>query len=128
MNKNIRVSISEILIKLEIDDKDNRFLNIMKSPSFEVAQRRLEDFKVEVLKKRRLLAKKYHPDISPENIEKMKEINALVDFVRSIRIERQRPVPMNIFVHVDLRGTGNYDYANITRTDYSSTYTSTNSF
>lgn len=85
--RNVGFDIAKILEKLEINDESGRFANIASSPSIFIAQKRLEDLKKEVLKQRRLLAKKYHPDLNPINEGRMKEINSIVDFVRSLRIE-----------------------------------------
>jgi len=64
----------------------------------------LDRFKEVVLKQRRALAKKYHPDLGNGGEEKMKQINNVVDFVKSMRI--QKPSPPPVFVYSFSFGTG----------------------
>lgn len=54
----------------------------------------LNDFKDTVKKQRKILAKKYHPDIcSDENsLDKMKIINESADFLEKLNVQQQMPM------------------------------------
>lgn len=54
------------------------------------------DFKSIVKKQRKLLAKKFHPDICNDE-EKMKMINSACDFLLSINFAYEPPVQQQIF-------------------------------
>ena len=56
------------------------------------AQPLLTKFKLLVKKQRRYLAKKYHPDMTTGNEDKMKQINNVVDWVLKSRINIVKPV------------------------------------
>ena len=53
----------------------------------------IEQFKKDVLKQRRLLSKKYHPDLG-NGEEKMKQINNVVDFVKCLQVVKPAPQPV----------------------------------
>ena len=80
----------------------------------------IEQFKKDVLKQRRLLAKKYHPDISNSE-EKMKQINNIVDFVKCLRVVKPAPQPVFVYSFSFNMGTGATtanSYTNIYTTSY----------
>lgn len=58
---------------------------------------RLPEFKKLIKKQRRILAKKYHPDLNPQNEDKMKTVNEHCDMLLSLQYQpRQQP---NIIIH-----------------------------
>jgi len=87
-----QVNLNEVLTELEIVEE--RFHNIMRSPSPQLALERLEDLKRTVRKQKRILAKKYHPDIPGGSTKKMQRINSCVDIILNLRIQIQRPRPV----------------------------------
>ncbi len=83
-----------IMSTLELDPKAWPFHSPLLSAAH--AEELLDKFKEHVKKQRRILAKKYHPDVSKdpeEGLERLKEINAMVEFVMRLRVNIQpRPV------------------------------------
>ena len=67
----------------------------------EHAQKVLQDFKDLVKKQHRVLAKKYHPDKTGGDDEKIKEINATIDLIMKLEIQRipQRRQKMQFHFH-----------------------------
>jgi len=57
----------------------------------------LDRFKEAVFKQRRLLVKKYHPDLGNGGEDKMKQINDVVDFVKSMRVYKPSPPPVFVY-------------------------------
>lgn len=47
----------------------------------------LEEFKKLVKSQKRILSKKYHPDKPGGDIDKMKAVNNIVDFIQTLKIE-----------------------------------------
>lgn len=76
--------------------------------TFDEAQLLLEEFKKEIHKQRRRLAKKYHPDVSQGNIDKMQVINQIVELVDKMRI--RRPQQMRV-IKIYREPTGGYGWA-----------------
>ena len=67
--------------------------------SLQQAVSRLDTFKGKIRKQKRLLSKKYHPDVGECNLAKMKEINSIVDALLKLRIEPPRPQNVIIKFH-----------------------------
>ena len=61
------------------------------------AQPLLTKFKLLVKKQRRYLAKKYHPDMTAGNEDRMKQINNVVDNLLKSRINIQQPVRPTVY-------------------------------
>ena len=86
----MKIHLRDALVIMGIYDE--RFHNLLRSPSFEIALERLEDMKREVRRQRRILAKKFHPDIAgEEGLERMKEINNIAEMLLKLQIQRQPP-------------------------------------
>lgn len=84
-------NIQNILAILELPA--NSFIFDSNLP-FEEATNKLENFKKLVLKQRKKLALKYHPDINNGEEERMKTVNKIVDIVNQLHIKRR---PQNYF-------------------------------
>jgi hypothetical protein len=57
-------------------------------------------FKKLVRKQKRVLSRKYHPDKPGGNLEKMKAVNNVVDYIQTLVIEPPRPQPVFFrFIH-----------------------------
>ena len=120
------LNYNEALFALEIQEE--RFHNLLRSPTFELALRRLEELKSKVRIMRKTLAKKYHPDVckDPNGLGKMQKINFYADALLSLNIQRQHRVRPQV-IHVQVHRTYNpYSdiYSDSATSD--STYTSTN--
>ena len=122
----MNIKFNDALNKMGIHEK--RFHLLLQSPSFELALERLEDLKKEVRRKRRLLAKQFHPDIvGEEGLEKMKEINLVAEALLRIQVRitpPQRVVETYVYTHfanawstdnVNTFSTSNASYASIFR-------------
>ena len=90
MQKNI--NINDLFKMLEIDlDFQRQFEGIA---TYEKAVIKLDKIKELVKKQRRVLSKKYHPDVCADGEEKMKEINNLIDTVMKMKVNIQSPQPV----------------------------------
>ena len=87
MNK--QINILGLIALLEMPESCLNFLKV----DYQTAISGLDEFKGVVKKQRRLLAIQYHPDKEYGSNERMKEINAAVDLLLMLRIERPRPQP-----------------------------------
>jgi hypothetical protein len=123
---NRQLNYNEALFALEIQEE--RFHNLLKSPTFELALRRLEELKSKVRMMRKILAKKYHPDVCKDSngLEKMQKVNFYADALLSLDIKQQHRMRPQV-VHVHVHRAYN-PYSNIYSDDATSnsTYTSTN--
>lgn len=94
-----KIQINEVLTILELPMNSWTLNNLQ--ISIEEAKILLKEFKVLVKKQHRILIKKYHPDI-PANgqIEenKMKQINAVMDVIKQLKILQQPPRPQKVTV------------------------------
>ena len=88
LNKN-QYSINECLDILEMDY--STFDIIPNQTPYNEAVQKLEVFKQKVKKQRKILAKKYHPDVKNGSNEKMQLINRIVDSVMVLQIQIPRP-------------------------------------
>jgi len=90
--------LPELLKILEIPETSCKLLyNQGKGLSFETASLYLQELQKQVLKQRKILAKKYHPDIRNklEGENKLKEINAAVDQIQKLRIDKTISKPFS---------------------------------
>lgn len=79
----------------------------------EQAEKALQDFKDLVKKQHRVLAKKYHPDKTGGDDEKIKEINAIIDLIMKLKITKvQRREPKMTFHFYGGQGTGRANWSN----------------
>lgn len=70
-------------------------LQYLELPSIQIrSEKELEQFKVFAKQRRRELAKKYHPDKDPKNLDRMQTINAIVDFIQLLKYRPIRPQPV----------------------------------
>ena len=95
-----KVHIHKILKILELPPDSWKLMN---AKSFEEAKMILVNFKALVKKQHRILVKKYHPDL-PANGEKeedkIKQINAMIDVVKGIKLHQAPPQPQMIKIRV----------------------------
>ena len=108
------MTIQDALKILEIPLQD--FPSTKNPKSFEEAKLFLNEFKIKIKNQRRKLAKKYHPDLNPENAEKMKEINNICDELLKTKLVPVQPrmATRVVIIRNDWQGT--------TSTTYSSYY------
>lgn len=87
--------------------------------SFEQQCQQFEEFKIFVKQRRRELAKKYHPDKNPEHTDRMKTINAVVDFVQLLKLTPPKPKPvMKVYHYVYRVNTGSIFDSSTSGTDF----------
>ena len=84
-------SPQQILSVLEMDHP--LIKQLRECGTYEQCVKYIEQFKKDVLKQRRLLSKKYHPDLG-NGEDKMKQINNVVDFVKCLRVVKPAPQPV----------------------------------
>jgi len=113
MNK---YSPQQVLHILEMDHPIIGQLN--RCRNYEQGVDYIERFKKDVLQQRRLLAKKYHPDLGNGD-EKMKQINDIVDFVKRLRVFKPTPQPVYQYFSFSMSAGG---------TSSTNSYTSANSY
>ena len=95
MSGNINMQAVLKLLELPMDSA-NPLINILNSnPS--VAQPFLTKFKLLIRKQRRILAKKYHPDIYKDGDNRMKRINNIIDMLLKSRIMLPQPVVIRTY-------------------------------
>ncbi len=95
MNK--QIDIFALIKLLEIPTSKIDFLKtLFNKGTYQGAVYGLQELKKSAKKQRRILSKKYHPDLASGNAELMKEINAAVDILLQLKIEPPRPQPMVI--------------------------------
>jgi hypothetical protein len=105
---------------LDILELAHSTFDVMSAPNSNLAAKKLNDFKDLVKKQRKLLTKKYHPDLPDGNQEKMKLINNVVDELLKIQIQIQRPVQV-VYTHV-FYSNGNGNYSDSTSSTTSTTF------
>lgn len=91
-----KVPIEDVCKILEIPVS---FWIVEKSMSSEQAKVALGEFKDIVKNQRKVLAKKYHPDMPRGDELKMKVINDMVDIVMKLEITVLKPKPQKIKFH-----------------------------
>jgi len=99
--------MKEVLSNLEMSP--DSFDSVSKCRDFRLASKNLDLFKSDVRKKRRQLAKKYHPDISGDvNSSRMQLINHMVEIVEKLAIRPpiRRPLPGITMVFQHRSGNG----------------------
>jgi len=111
---NSPVDLNSLLDIVEMSGSLN-FLNGL-CKTVEELKSRMEDFKADVNKKRRDLAKKYHPDVKGGSVEKMQEINSAVDMLLKLEVQIRPVQPVMHFYYNNVYNTtstctgGNYYY------------------
>ncbi len=106
MNPPQKVRIDDVCRILEIPVSS---YGLDEHMSKEKAEKALQDFKDLVKKQHRVLAKKYHPDKTGGDDEKIKEINATIDLVMKLEITRvQQPRPQNVHFHFSSNPFGGF--------------------
>ena len=91
MNKSIRIEQALSLLELP----QNSLAQILQKANEgdpELAQQLLIRLKLKVRKQRRVLARKYHPDINPNSDSKMKIINRICDDILKARLMFPQPI------------------------------------
>lgn len=89
-----QISIHELLLKLEM----NTNLNILEgATNFQEASKKFNEFKELVRKQRKVLAKKYHPDVCLDDGDRLKELNCLIDQVLKMDLQPPRPRPTVVY-------------------------------
>lgn len=120
-----QISICEALRILELPSNS---YNLNSNLPFNLLTKQLEDFKKLVLKQRKKLVFKYHPDLSEDGNEtRMKEINNIIDIIKQLKIIPKVPKPINFFNFIINTDTLFSDTLfSDTNTSSSYTYTYTN--
>jgi hypothetical protein len=88
------LSINQVMDFLELPMSEVKPLLIALNGNADKAQPLLTKFKLLCKKQRRVLAKKYHPDICQDGGDRMKSINNIVDSVLKSRIIIRQPEPI----------------------------------
>lgn len=89
------MSIEEALSILEVKDQSIIF-EMRQAQNYEMANKAIEKLHELVKRQRKVLAKKYHPDIGGD-AEKFKEVNSVCDKLLDIKVQVIQPQP--IFHH-----------------------------
>jgi len=111
MKNNIRIEDALKILELPT----TLFLSIIHAGSPQKAKDELENFKNIIKKQKKILAKKYHPDVYDGDEDRIKQINNVIDFILTLRIIVQ-PKPVQVYHNVF---TGYYNDSTTTSTNYS---------
>jgi hypothetical protein len=103
------MTIEKAFEKLEIKDH-SIIIRMREAPNYEIAKQVIEDLHSLVRRQRKLLSKKYHPDIGGDE-EKLKIINNVCDKLLNINVQIVQPQP--VYYHTVIIRT---DYGNTTAT------------
>ena len=96
----VQMTIEECFVLLELQRTDWPF-NPTPEP-YDIAVEKLDQFKKMLKKHRRELAKKYHPDVSDVDPEKLAKINNAYDCLMSTKITKiQVPRPTSVIFTFD---------------------------
>ena len=112
------MSIKNALTILELPT--NLFLSVTHAGSQQRAKEELENFKNTIKKQKKILAKKYHPDVYSGSEDRIKQINNIIDFIETMDIIVRPPRPRVVFHHVF---TGSYNDATTTSAFYNNSTT-----
>ena len=112
------ISIENALTILELPT--NLFLSVTHAGSPQKAKEELESFKNTIKKQKKILAKKYHPDVYSGSEDRIKQINNIIDFIETINIIVRPPRPRVIFHQVF---TDSYNDATTTSAFYNNSTT-----
>jgi archaellum component FlaC len=82
----MKYNFAQALDFVEMSEFDDMFKNIK---DYRTLQNNVDEFKERLKKQRKILAKKYHPDINPYGSKDLKEINAILDALETIKIRQQ---------------------------------------
>ena len=103
------IQIEEALVILELSmDEVKPFMFARLEGDMKEAKVEFVKFKERVKKQRRLLAKKWHPDVCGEDT-KMKLINKVADAFMAATIDIVNPQPMTVRVYTYTFEGGGYD-------------------
>ena len=100
MNIRKPIQIQEVFRLLEMPQNSfNPIVLATKEGNPELAQQLFSRLKIKVKKQRRLLSRKYHPDINPKGEEIMKLINRLCDDFLGMKLMFPQPQPTVQYYH-----------------------------
>lgn len=102
------MSIDEALDIIELEDR-SIIIKMQQAKNYKEACKVIEELKVILKKQKRIIAKKYHPDIGGDE-EKFKKISDIIDQLFEIRAERVQPIPQPRSFTIVIR-TANYESA-----------------
>lgn len=86
----------------------NLIMEIQRAIDFEIATMKLNKFKEELKKQRKILAKKYHPDLNKSvDASYMSKINNAYDTLMTVNVQRPQPIT-RIYVNQSYYTTGTY--------------------
>lgn len=85
------MSIDEAFNIIELEDK-NIIKKLQQAKDYNSACKAIEELQIILKKQKRILAKKYHPDIGGDE-EKYKEINSTLDKLFEIKAQRVEQIP-----------------------------------
>ena len=114
--KNIRIEDALKILELPT----TLFLSVTHAGSPQRAKEELENFKNTIKKQKRILAKKYHPDVYSGSEDRIKQINNIIDFIETMNIIVRPPRPRVVFHQVF---TGSYNNATTTSAFYNDSTT-----
>ena len=98
MNNSRQIRIEDVLRILELPASA---CTLNPNMNYEQAVEAVDNFKAIVAKQKKVLWKKYHPDIpgnGEEEKNKLQEINNVLDIVKVFKIIKAQPQP--VFIHV----------------------------
>jgi hypothetical protein len=68
-------------------------LEIQKANNYSIALNKLDEFKDRLKKQRKILAKKYHPDLNKNaDSDHMSKVNNAYDMLMQLKVQRPQPV------------------------------------
>ena len=91
------MSIENALTILELPT--TLFLSVTHAGSPQKAKEELESFKNTIKKQKKILAKKYHPDVYSGSEDRIKQINNIIDHIDKLTIIVSRPPRPRVVFH-----------------------------
>lgn len=102
------MNLRELMLIMEMEI--NLLADIQNTNNFNLATQKLNEFKDKMKKQRKILAKKYHPDLNKTaDPEHMSKINNAYDLLMQMQVQRPRPVQV-----VRFYTTNSYTYSTTT--------------
>jgi hypothetical protein len=113
----MKYKLNEALDFIEMPEFKDKLTN---TNDYHLLVKNVEDFRENLRKQKKSLAKKYHPDINPDGVKDLKEINMIIDALMTINV---KPMPPRRTVIVKMYPPGNfYRYTDFTGEATTGTY------